>query len=163
MRLSYHGNTEGRKHGNRKHNTALFPFRASSIPCFRDLPSKLLLLALCASAAWSQVTVKKIDYEGWKDCWEISNPIVRLVVVPQIGGRIMEYSIQGENVFWQNEAELGKVTGSDVSFSVVRDMGGNSVTIKYSGKLADGTIKGKIDMDRGNGPTSRDWEAKLQK
>jgi hypothetical protein len=57
----------------------------------------------------------------------------------------------------------GKVTGADVSFSVVRDMGGNSVTIKYSGKLADGTIKGKIDMDRGNGPTSRDWEAKLQK
>ena len=57
----------------------------------------------------------------------------------------------------------GKVTGSDVSFSVVRDMGGNSMTIKYSGKFANGAIKGKIDMDMGGNPTSRDWEAKLQK
>lgn len=73
-----------------------------------------VLLLLCGSAAWGQVTVKKIDYEGWKDCWEISNPVVKLVVVPQIGGRIMEYSIDGENVIWQNEKELGKITGSDV-------------------------------------------------
>jgi hypothetical protein len=57
----------------------------------------------------------------------------------------------------------GKITGSDVSFSVVRSMGGNDVTIKYSGKVADGAIKGKIDMDMGGNPTSRDWEAKLQK
>ena len=57
----------------------------------------------------------------------------------------------------------GKVTGADVSFSVVRDMGGNSMTMKYSGKVADGAIKGKIDMDRNGQPTSRDWEAKLQK
>jgi hypothetical protein len=57
----------------------------------------------------------------------------------------------------------GKVTGADVSFSVVRDMGGNSMTMKYSGKFADGAIKGKIDSDMGGNPTSRDWEAKLQK
>lgn len=57
----------------------------------------------------------------------------------------------------------GKITGSDVSFSVVRSMGGNDVTIKYSGKVADGAIKGKIDMDFNGNPTSRDWEAKLQK
>lgn len=57
----------------------------------------------------------------------------------------------------------GKVTGSDVSFSVVRDFGGNSVTIKYSGKVADGAIKGTIDMDRNGTPSSRPWEAKLQK
>ena len=57
----------------------------------------------------------------------------------------------------------GKVTGSDVSFSIVRDMGGNSMTMKYSGKFADGAIKGKIDMDMNGYPTSRDWEAKLQK
>jgi hypothetical protein len=57
----------------------------------------------------------------------------------------------------------GKVTGSDVSFNVVRDFNGTSMTIKYSGKVADGAIKGKIDMDRNGQPTSRDWEAKLQK
>jgi hypothetical protein len=57
----------------------------------------------------------------------------------------------------------GKITGADVSFSVVRDMGGNPMTMKYSGKVADGAIKGKIDMDMNGNPTSRDWEAKLQK
>ena len=57
----------------------------------------------------------------------------------------------------------GKVTGADVSFSVVRDMGGNSMTMKYSGTVTNGSIKGKIDMDMGGNPTSRDWEAKLQK
>ena len=57
----------------------------------------------------------------------------------------------------------GKITGSDVTFSVVRDMGGNSMTTKYSGTVTNGSIKGKIDMDMGGNPTSRDWEAKLQK
>ena len=58
----------------------------------------------------------------------------------------------------------GKVTGADVSFSVVRTFGGNSMTNKYSGTVADGSIKGKIEgVDRNGDPTSRDWEAKLQK
>ena len=57
----------------------------------------------------------------------------------------------------------GKVAGADISFSVVRDFNGTSMTTKYSGKLADGSIKGKIDMDRNGQTTSRDWEAKLQK
>ena len=57
----------------------------------------------------------------------------------------------------------GKVTGADVSFSVVRDFNGTSMTTKYSGTVADGVIKGKTEMDRNGTPTSRDWEAKLQK
>jgi hypothetical protein len=57
----------------------------------------------------------------------------------------------------------GKVTGSQVSFNVVRDFGGNSMTIKYSGTVTNGAIMGKIEMDRNGEPTSRDWEAKLQK
>lgn len=73
-----------------------------------------LLLLLSASAAWSQAVVKKIDYQGWKGCYEISNPLVRLVVVPQIGGRIMEYSIEGEDALWQNEGEIGRISGEDV-------------------------------------------------
>jgi|GEM_PF-3049537 len=72
------------------------------------------VLLLCASAAWGQATVKQIDYNGWAGCYEISNPEVRLVVVPQIGGRIMEYSIDGENAIWQNEAEFGKTSGPDI-------------------------------------------------
>ncbi|MGA2246985.1 MAG: hypothetical protein ABSH48_18485 [Verrucomicrobiota bacterium] len=65
-----------------------------------------------------------------------------------------------------NEIEItdGKVTGADVSFAVVRSFNGNSMTNKYSGTLADGNIKGKIDSVNRNGdPQSRDWQATLQK
>jgi hypothetical protein len=57
----------------------------------------------------------------------------------------------------------GKVTGADVSFSVVREYNGNSMTNTYSGTLADSTITGKINyVDRNGDPQSRDWAAKKQ-
>jgi len=65
-----------------------------------------------------------------------------------------------------NEIEIadGKVTGAEITFSVVRTFNGNSFTNKYSGKLADGVLKGKSESVNRNGePQSRDWEAKLQK
>lgn len=57
----------------------------------------------------------------------------------------------------------GKVDGSNITFNVVRDFNGNSMTNKYSGVLADGSIKGTIDTDRNGTPMSRPFEAKLQK
>ena len=57
----------------------------------------------------------------------------------------------------------GKLTGADISFNVVRDFNGMSMTNKYTGTLADGTITGKIDTDRNGQVQSRDWTAKIQK
>jgi hypothetical protein len=57
----------------------------------------------------------------------------------------------------------GKITGADVSFCVVRTFNDNTVTNKYSGKFADGVIKGKMDFERNGEAQSRDWEAKLKK
>ena len=58
----------------------------------------------------------------------------------------------------------GMLMGTNVMFNVVRDFNGNLMTNKYSGALADGSIKGKVERVNRNGdPTSRDWEAKLQK
>jgi len=61
------------------------------------------------------------------------------------------------------EISDGKITGADVSFCVVRTFNDNTVTNKYSGTLADGTIKGKMEFERNGEAQSRDWEAKLQK
>ena len=64
------------------------------------------------------------------------------------------------------EAEIteAKLTGADISFSVVRTYNDNSFTNKYSAKVGDGVIKGKVEFNGRNGDTqSRDWEAKLQK
>jgi hypothetical protein len=57
----------------------------------------------------------------------------------------------------------GKIAGADVSFSVVRTFNENTFTNKYSGKLADGVIKGKMEFVRNGDAQSRDWEARLQK
>ena len=57
----------------------------------------------------------------------------------------------------------GKLTGADVSFSVVRSFNGNSTTNKYAGTVADGSIKGKVEFNRNGDVQSLDWNAKLQK
>lgn len=54
----------------------------------------------------------------------------------------------------------GKVKGDEISFSVTREFGGNSITMKYSGKVSGDTIKGKIETEREGQTRSRDWEAK---
>jgi hypothetical protein len=56
-----------------------------------------------------------------------------------------------------------KIANDDLTFSVTREFGGNSMTSKYSGKVTADTIKGKIDMDRDGQTMSRDWEAKRLK
>lgn len=57
----------------------------------------------------------------------------------------------------------GKITGADVSFCVVRTYNDNTFTNKYSGTLAGGAIKGKMEFTRNGDAQSRDWEAKAQK
>lgn len=54
----------------------------------------------------------------------------------------------------------GKVEGESVSFSVVREVNGSSVTAKYAGKVAADAITGKVETVRDGQPQSRDWEAR---
>jgi hypothetical protein len=61
----------------------------------------------------------------------------------------------------ETDIEDGKIKGDEVSFKVVREFNGNKFTSKYNGKVSGDTIKGKVEIDRGQGdPMSRDWEAK---
>ena|SRR5438105_3737498 len=43
----------------------------------------------------------------------------------------------------------GKISGDDISFSVTQDFGGNSVTQKFTGKLAGNEIKFKREGGQG--------------
>lgn len=54
----------------------------------------------------------------------------------------------------------GKVDGDNISFDVVRQFNGNSVTIAYTGTVADGKITGKIETTRNGDTQSHDWLAK---
>lgn len=77
---------------------------------FRAILSAILLLVVLATgvSAAEKVTVERVTYRGWIDSYRITAGPYSVVVVPQIGGRIMEYSIRGRNVIWENPEEFGK-------------------------------------------------------
>jgi hypothetical protein len=54
----------------------------------------------------------------------------------------------------------GKLAGSEISFNVIREFGGNSVTIAYSGTVTADTITGNTTMERDGEKHSRKWVAK---
>jgi len=57
--------------------------------------------------------------------------------------------LTGKIVSQMGEAEIkdGAVKGEDVSFSVVRNFGGDEVTLKYTGKLAGDELKLKVSFN----------------
>src|SRR3954465_11110839 len=64
--------------------------------------------------------------------------------------------------FGESEITEGTVKGNEVTFKVKRERDGQAFVIKYSGKLAADTIKGKTEFERDGNTTTRDWEAKRQ-
>lgn len=53
----------------------------------------------------------------------------------------------------------GKVEGDTVSFDVVREMQGNSITLHYTGKVSGDEIKFKVERQGGEGQ-AREFTAK---
>jgi hypothetical protein len=53
-----------------------------------------------------------------------------------------------------------KIKGAEVSFAIVRENNGTTMTQKYTGKITENTLKGKIEFERDGNTRSRDWEAK---
>lgn len=59
------------------------------------------------------VTVEKIPYAGWPNCYRLSNGEVELIVTSDVGPRIIRYGFEGgQNFFVELEEDLGK-TGGD--------------------------------------------------
>ena len=60
----------------------------------------------------------------------------------------------------ETEIKDGKLAGDELSFTVIREMRNNKVTLKYKGKVSADSIKGKVEFERDGETQSRDWEAK---
>jgi hypothetical protein len=67
----------------------------------------ILVLMLNCLSVEAKASIQKIVYKGWIDSYRISSGDYSLVVVPEIGGRIMEYSFNGENVIWEDFSLYG--------------------------------------------------------
>jgi hypothetical protein len=73
---------------------------------------KLLVMSiiLCTTAtARADVSVQKVEYKGWKNCYRISNGDVELIVTGDVGPRIIRYGfVGGQNMFKEFPDQLGK-------------------------------------------------------
>jgi hypothetical protein len=131
---------------------------------------KVLVVAILVTGVLAQARAddKKLDPTGTY-LWTVparnggpdrTNTLVLKLDGDKLTGKLTAPGRGGQTSV--TEISDGKITGADVSFSVVRTFNDNTVTNKYSGTLADGTIKGKMEFERNGEAQSRDWEAKKQ-
>ena len=59
------------------------------------------------AAASAEATAAEVDYQGWR-ALRLTNGMVTVVAVPDIGGRIVDYKLGGHPFLWANPAESGK-------------------------------------------------------
>jgi hypothetical protein len=74
--------------------------------------------------------------------------------------------LTGAMVGRQNmETAIGDATFKDgtVSFTVTREMNGNKIVTKYTGKVDGDTLKGSIERERNGEKVKTDFEAKKEK
>lgn len=73
---------------------------------------KLLICVsiICATrAVRASVSVQKVEYKGWTNCYRISNGEVELIVTGDVGPRIIRYGfVGGQNLFKEYPDQLGK-------------------------------------------------------
>lgn len=55
---------------------------------------------------------RKASFHGWRSCWRLTNGLVRVTAVPQIGGRPLEYALGGCNFLFIGEPDLGTTLGA---------------------------------------------------
>ena len=65
-----------------------------------------VLVSISAAAA---VTIEKINYKGWPNCYRMTNGEVELVVTGDVGPRIIRYGfVGGQNLFKEFAEQMGK-------------------------------------------------------
>jgi hypothetical protein len=73
---------------------------------------KLLVLisVFCVTTSVrASVSVQKVEYKGWTNCYRISNGEVELIVTGDVGPRIIRYGfVGGQNLFKEFPDQLGK-------------------------------------------------------
>jgi len=71
------------------------------------------VLSLAALSSCSEMTLRPVTYNGWKNCYSLSNGRAQAVIVPSIG-RMMSYRLcDGRNVLDVNPDRVGFTPPSD--------------------------------------------------
>ncbi len=86
----------------------------------------------------------EIEYFGYTKAIELKNDSTRVVLCPQAGGRVLEYSIRGKNVLYLSPAEKEWTPGSKSIASAGRFDIGPELVVPSRHVLWSGEWEGKI-------------------
>ncbi|MBS1856364.1 MAG: hypothetical protein JST11_13440 [Acidobacteria bacterium] len=113
---------------------------------------------LLAVFAISAVAALAADITGtWKASAEGPNGAMeRTFTFKQDGTKLTGETVS--SMLGKSTINDGKVEGDAVSFTITADFGGNSMTIKYTGKISGNEIKLKSEA----GENTFEWTAKKQ-
>jgi hypothetical protein len=78
-----------------------------------------------------------------------------VVTLKQDGEKLTGSVKRNEN---ETQIQEGKVTEDEISFKVLREREGRTVTAKYKAKITGDTLKGKIESDWSGDWQTLDWE-----
>ncbi len=68
--------------------------------------SRMILLLVLLAEVQAAVRIEKVSYQGWPNCYRISNGEVELIVTADVGPRIMRYGFAGERNFFKEYPEM---------------------------------------------------------
>jgi hypothetical protein len=68
-----------------------------------------LFVGVFTMSLHATVTVKKVEYKGWPNCYRVSNGEVELIVTADVGPRIIRFGfVGGQNLFKEFVDQIGK-------------------------------------------------------
>jgi hypothetical protein len=125
----------------------------------KRLLAATLVLAIVGLAAAALAADKPNPTGTWK--WEVNfnNQTRETTLKLKLDGNKLTGAIVGRDG-QETAIKDAKFEDGTVSFSIVRERNGQTMTRKYTGKLSGDTITGKSESERDGQTQSRDWEAK---
>lgn len=83
--------------------------------------ASLLLAAVFSAGAADAPSVRGVTFEpygGWREALMMRGGDCKLVVVPPVGGRVLSWSVNGENIIYENTSVAGRtLSNSPAGFS----------------------------------------------
>src|SRR5437867_10292037 len=129
---------------------------------------KAVACAILALGAVAQAQDKKADPTGtwtWSQPGRNGGPDRKYTLKLKLEGDKVTGTLSAPGRGGQSSdvaISEGKLKGDEISFAVTREVGGNKITAKYTGKISGDSIKGKIETERNGQTQSRDWAAKRE-
>lgn len=104
-----------------------------------------------------RVAVKAVAAGTWNTALTLpdGNRIEGSLRLKQEGDKLTGAAIRNEN---ETPIQDGKVAGDEITFKVLRERDGRTVTAKYKGKIVGDSVKGKVESDWSGDWQTLDWE-----